>query len=238
MNLSVCVAAVLLAGLALPIKAQESTLPRGTVQSGALTPTPSPDRGVQPGDQVVLDFYTAAGVVLHEVSGERIVDKNGHLFLPYIGNVFIRDMTAVQIRELLVSRYESYYQAPVIDVQIKFRVNITGAVRRPGNYLVEPTASMVDVVSLAGGLGTRVSEGVTGGAGDASKVHLYRHGETSVFDLRAEEAEDGALGMPVISGDWIWVPAQPSSVWRQNMGLIGSALGIFASSIVIYSSLN
>lgn len=196
------------------------------------------DRGVKPGDQVVLDFYTAAGVVLHEVSGERLVDAQGDLFLPYIGNVHVLDRTAEEIRNMLVKRYESYYQAPVIDVQIKFRVNITGAVRAPGNYLVEPTTTVVDVVSLAGGLGTSVSSGVPGGAADASRIHLFRDGDTSVIDLRAGSADPQILGMPVISGDWIWVPAEPLSAWRENVGLIGGVLSIAASVVWIATVVN
>ena len=196
------------------------------------------ERGVQPGDQVELEFYTAAGVVLHEVSGERIVDEHGELFLPYIGDVFVLDKTADEIRDLLVERYRSYYQSPVIDVQIKFRVNITGAVRRPGNYLVVPTTTIVDVVSLAGGLGTSVSQGVTGGAADASRIHLFRDGSTSVLDLQADDSNAERLGMPVISGDWIWVPAEPMSVWRENIGLIGGVLGIAASVVYISTVVN
>ena len=198
----------------------------------------TPDLGVQPGDQVLLDFYTAAGVVLDEVSGERIVDKNGELFLPYIGNVFVRDKTADQIRDILVERYVEYYQSPVIDVQIKFRVNITGAVRTPGNYLVEPTTTIVDVVSLAGGLGTSVSLSLPSGAADASRIHLFRNGSTTVLDLRAEEADPEVLGTPVVSGDWIWVPAEAMSVWRENLGVIGSVLGIAASIVWIASVTN
>jgi protein involved in polysaccharide export with SLBB domain len=193
----------------------------------------SADRGVQPGDQVVLDFYTAAGVVLREVSGERLVDEDGQLFLPYIGDVHVHDKTAEEIRDILVERYEEYYQSPVIDVQIKFRVNITGAVRNPGNYLVEPTTTIVDVVSLAGGLGTSVSAGVVGGAADASRIHLVREGQTSVLDLRAEAADERLLGMPVISGDWLWVPAEPMSVWRENLHIIGGVLSIAASLVWI-----
>ena len=196
-----------------------------------MEPTSEVHRGVRPGDQVILDFYTAAGVVLNEVSGERIVDQNGELFLPYIGDVMVLDQSADEIRALLVDRYSAYYQSPVIDVQIKFRVNITGAVRSPGNYLVEPTTTIVDVVSMAGGLGTSVTLGLPGGAADASRVHLFRAGETSIMDLEAEDAYEHLLGMPVISGDWIWVPAEPKSIWRENISLIGGVLGIAVSTV-------
>lgn len=223
-----------LALLAFPGQAQG----QAPAESGGGGGAESARRGVRPGDQVVLDFYTAAGVVLHEVSGERLVDESGELFLPYIGDVYVLDRTADEIRDMLVERYESYYQAPVIDVQIKFRVNITGAVRSPGNYLVEPTTTIVDVVSLAGGLGTSVSQGVPGGAADASRIHLFRDGDTSVIDLRAGKAEAGVLGMPVISGDWIWVPAEPLSAWRENVTLIGGVLSIAASLVWIAAVTN
>jgi len=194
--------------------------------------------GVRPGDQVVIEFYTAAGKQLPEVAGERIVDQSGEVFLPYVGPVSVEGMTAGEIRNTLLTRFGNYYEAPVIDVQVRFRVNVTGAVRTPGNYLVDPTTTIVDVVSKAGGLGTSVSSGIAGGAPDAERVHLFRNGRTSILDLRAEEANPELLGMHVSSGDWIWVPAKSISVWRENLSLIGGVLSIAASVVWIANVVN
>lgn len=194
--------------------------------------------GVRPGDQVIIEFYTAAGKSIPEVAGERIVDQSGELFLPYVGPVLVEGLTAGEIRTTLRNRYESFYEDPVIDVQTKFRVNVTGAVREPGNYLVEPTTTIVDVVSLAGGLGTSVSAGVSGGAPDAARVHLFRDGGSSVLDLRAEHADPALMNMRVTSGDWIWVPAQSISIWRENLSLIGGVLSIAASVVWIANVVN
>ena len=55
--------------------------------------------GVQPGDQVNIAFYTSAGARLAEVSGERTVDPNGELFLPFLGTVHVVGMETADIPE-------------------------------------------------------------------------------------------------------------------------------------------
>ena len=58
-------------------------------------------RGLQPGDQLVIAFYTAAGAELQEVSGERTIDDNGEIFLPFLGTVSVLGIDVQAIRELL-----------------------------------------------------------------------------------------------------------------------------------------
>ena len=72
--------------------------------------------GVQPGDQVTIAFYTAAGRRLVEVSGVRTVDPNGELFLPFLGTLTEAGMGSADIRRLLEERYGTLYSNPVVEV--------------------------------------------------------------------------------------------------------------------------
>ncbi len=57
----------------------------GSIEPLGIRDLPSVTRtGVQPGDQVIIAAYSAAGARLIEVSGERTVDPNGELFLPLL----------------------------------------------------------------------------------------------------------------------------------------------------------
>ena len=83
---------------------------------------------------MTIAFYTAAGTKLVEVSGERTVDPNGELFLPFLGTVSVVGMESAHIRRLLEEHCGALYSNPVVEVVTLVNVNITGAVRSPGQY--------------------------------------------------------------------------------------------------------
>ncbi|MDX1568726.1 MAG: polysaccharide biosynthesis/export family protein [Longimicrobiales bacterium] len=184
---------------------------------------------VQPGDQLEIAMFTAAGERLPEVSGTRIVDRSGRIFLPYVGSVEVRGRNVGEIRETLSERYASFYSDPVIDVEAEIRVNVTGAVRQPGNYFVSPTSTIVDALATAGGSSPEVDIGGYGGAADLSRVRLVRTGETRMLDLRPEMADPEILQLLVQSGDWIHVPPQPTSQWRSDLQLLSGIFSVAGS---------
>lgn len=195
-------------------------------------PVPSEEAGgtVEPGDRVQISMFSAAGDPLEQVSGTRRVDREGRLFLPFVGLVQVRGLGASEIRELLERRYADFYSNPVIDVETEIRVNVTGAVRQPGNYFVPPTSTIVDALATAGGTASEVEFTGLGGAADPSRVRLVRRGQPPrILDLRAEMADSTVLNMPVRSGDWLHVPPQSRSRWRSNLQLVSSFLSVVGS---------
>ena len=194
--------------------------------------------GVQPGDQVTIAFYTAAGTELDEVSGERTVDPNGELFLPFLGTVALRGLGSSEIRTLLADRYSALYSNPVVEVVSKVHVNITGAVRTPGQFFVSPSATLVDALALAGGITSDVDVSLQGGASDPSRVRLVRDGVGTVIDLRPLGISMEVVGLQVRSGDWLYVPRAQRSQVREDITFWGSAfsaLFTLASLIVLIS---
>ena len=57
--------------------------------------------GVRPGDQIATTLYTAGGEALAAVQGERLVDRDGNVFFPYVGTVQVEGLNAEEIRVLL-----------------------------------------------------------------------------------------------------------------------------------------
>ena len=189
---------------------------------------------VQPGDRVEISMFTAAGEELNEVSGTRTVDREGRLFLPYVGRVEVQGLTASEIRELLVERYADFYSSPVVDVETEIRVNVTGAVRQPGNYFLVPTSTIVDALSTAGGTQSEVEFSGLGVAADPSRIRLVRRGgERRILDLRPEAVDSALLNLPIRSGDWLHVPPRSESRWRSNLQLAGSALSVVGSIVAL-----
>ena len=163
------------------------------------------DSGVRPGDQLVTEFYTASGDEIVSVGGTRLVDRDGNVFFPYAGTVRVDGLDAQQIRSLLIQRFQPFYNDPVISVNVLLRVNITGMVNVGGHYFLDPTTTILDALSAAGGYMAEVAI-ATNAAADASGVRLVRDGRVIVLDLRPESTDQTVLEMSIQSGDWIHVP--------------------------------
>ena len=221
-----------------------SLLPGACASSGSISPPgdrvidlPSvARRGVQPGDRVIIAFYTAAGTRLVEVSGERTVDPNGELFLPFLGTVSVIGLESGVIRELLEKRYGALYSDPVIEVVTTVNVYITGAVRNPGRYFVPPSATLIEALARAGGVTSEVDVALQGGASDPSQIRLVRDGVGTVIDMRPLAIHPEIASLQVQSGDWLYVPRAQRSQLKEDITFWGSAFGALftlASLIVL-----
>jgi protein involved in polysaccharide export with SLBB domain len=184
--------------------------------------------GVKPGDEITTDFYTAGGDALTALQGQRLVDRDGNVFLAYVGTVHVEGLDAEQIRELLVQKFEPFYNDPVITVNVRLKVNVTGVVGVPGHYLLDPTSTIVDALATAGGAAGEVTTGANI-AGNPSAVLLVRDGETMTLDLRPESVDRGAIDMRIQSGDWIHVPPLGRSRLRDEFQFWGGVLSLFTS---------
>jgi polysaccharide export outer membrane protein len=191
--------------------------------------------GVQSGDQVTIAVYTAAGTKLEEVSGERTVDPNGELFLPFLGTVPVVGMGSAGIRRLLEERYGTLYSDPVVEVVTMVNVNITGAVRTPGQFFVPPSATLVDALARAGGATSEVDVGLAGGAADPSQVRLVRDGVSMVLDLRPLDVNPETISLQIQSGDWLFVPRAQRSALREQVVFWGSVFTTLftAASLIV-----
>ena len=206
----------------------------GLVAATGLTAQTQPQGGygLRPGDQVETTFYTAGGDALGSVGGNRIVDRDGDVFYPFIGTTKVEGLDAIGIRELLAQKFQPFYKDPVITVNVKLRVNITGIVGSPGHYLLEPTATIVDAVAQAGGTGLDFQTNAAGAA-QLEKVRLIRDGQTIILNLRPEDADPKPMEMRVQSGDWIYVPPQPRSRIRDDISFFGTLLGAVTSVVAV-----
>tara|TARA_R110002012_G_scaffold60400_5_gene158164 strand:- start:5016 stop:5705 length:690 start_codon:yes stop_codon:yes gene_type:complete len=64
-----------------------------------------------------------------------LVDKNGEIDFPVIGNVKIEGLSPSETRELLREKLKDYLKDPIINIRIRnFTVTVLGSVNRPGTY--------------------------------------------------------------------------------------------------------
>lgn len=186
--------------------------------------------GVRTGDEIETTFYTAGGAALASMEGTRLVDREGNLFLPLVGTVQVGGMDAARIRTELGERFASFYQEPVITVNVRLKVNVTGIVGQAGRYLLDPTATLIDALSEAGGAGLEFTIS-TNAAADLEHVQLIRDGQTTLLDLRPESVTPATLALRVQSGDWIHVPPKVRNRLRDDVTFWGGVLSLVTSAV-------
>jgi len=214
-------------------------LPLAVMMSVALSAVGAPrlhaqERGqysLRPGDKITTEIFTAAGARVQEVAGERIVDRNGQIFLPYVGSVRVEGLDQVGLRELLYREYGRFYPDPVVNVKVQLRVNVTGSVRSPGQFFLDPTATLIDAVTAAGGMFSEVVVSSLQIPADQARVRLIRDGKTTILNFRPDDITPEVIAMRIRSGDWIHVPPRRRSHVRDEITFWGSVIS-FASSAV------
>lgn len=186
--------------------------------------------GIRPGDRLTTQLFTAAGEEVEVVGGERIVDRNGEVFLPFVGSLRVQGLDETGLRALLAAEYASFYADPVVDVEVELRINVTGAVSDPGLYFLDPTATIPDAVATAGGVTPEFAVIGAQIPSDPSRVQLIRDGQVRIVNLQPSAADPETLNLRIQSGDWINVPFQERSSLRTEIQFWGSVVSLVAST--------
>lgn len=171
----------------------------------------APANTLQPGDIVRLRIWREG-----DLSGDFPVDQNGMVTFPKLGPLRVSDETTSSLKAKLVIAYQQVLRNPSIEVTHLRRVSISGAVRTPGLYPVDPTVTIADAVALAGGA---TPDGVHG------RVELIRNGTR--IGVKLDDTAQIA-DLPLRSGDQLFVPERN---W------IARNPGVFAASISAVVSL-
>src|SRR2546423_13385564 len=148
------VLAGLLALASNPALAQtSSSLPTTTVAVSDL---------LAPGDVVRLRIWREP-----DLSGDFSVDENGVATFPKIGPLKVSQESPASLKDKLLNEYAVYLRNPSVEVTMLRRINVLGAVQKPGLYPVDATMTIADALAAAGGATSM---------GDQHRVELFRGG--------------------------------------------------------------
>ena len=83
-----------------------------------------------------------------------LVDKNGNIDFPVLGNIHVAGLTIVEFRDSLKKRLDQYLQSPTVNVRIaNFKVTVLGEVGRPSTFSIpSERISVIDAIGMAGDL--------------------------------------------------------------------------------------
>jgi len=183
-----------------------------------------PDSGSQPAASSYLlgaEDQIALRVVDAEDLSEKPVriDAEGYIRLPMIGKVHAGGLTVEELATELVEKLKPFIRKPDVSVRIvEYRsqpVSVIGCVKSPGVHQLQGRRSLIEVLSLAGGLGNdsgytikitrEVQRGIlplAGAVGDTTGRFMI--GEVNIKSLVA--ARNPELNILIMPYDVISVP--------------------------------
>jgi polysaccharide export outer membrane protein len=90
--------------------------------------------------------------VTQAVVAGYLVDKDGFVHLPYIGDVMVKGLTSTQVKELVTQKISVYFKDPVVNVRFtNFKITVLGEVRNPTTFLMpNENPTIFDALGLAG----------------------------------------------------------------------------------------
>lgn len=153
------------------------------------------------------------------MSGDFQVAANGMVVLPRLGELDATSLPADSLRQVLTERYRVYLNNPSIEVLVLRRVSVTGAVRNPGVYPLDPTLTISDAIALAGG---------PAADGKRDRVEVRRGGKVIVANLHNDAL---VADSPIQSGDQLYVPTKAwlsTNTWLISGGITLTAVVLSA----------
>ena len=113
---------------------------------------------IAPGDVLEIMVYGEEGLKNQEL----VVRPDGMVSFPLIGDVVAGDMTTAQVKEEVEQRVREYIPEAVASVGVRqlgsLQYYVVGKVTKPGMYNVSKPITVLQALSLAGGMTTFADE--------------------------------------------------------------------------------
>lgn len=160
------------------------------------------DYRLGPGDLLRVSVFGSP-----ELSGEVRVSESGNITYPLIGSLPVAGKSPAQVEAALVSAFADggYLRQPQVSVLVmeyrSQKVSVMGHVSKPGQYSLQSSSRVLDVLAEAGGP-------VNEEAADVATL-MRKDGSRATIDLVALFSGDAAQNHPVGGGDTLYVPRAP-----------------------------
>jgi polysaccharide biosynthesis/export protein len=81
-----------------------------------------------------------------------LVEADGKIKIPYLGQVQAEGLTRLQLEKVLTDKFKDYTKNPVVNVRfLNYNFSVLGEVIRPGRYnMVTERTTILEAISLAG----------------------------------------------------------------------------------------
>jgi polysaccharide biosynthesis/export protein len=98
------------------------------------------------------NYYNDAGIYLNSY----VVSDSGYIDFPFVGKVFLQELTLEQAKDLIQSIVDDYLRGTTVIVRLGiFKITMLGEVNRPGEFTIyQNKLNIFDAISYAGDLTT------------------------------------------------------------------------------------
>lgn len=153
---------------------------------------PAPANSLLPGDVVRVAIWQE-----EDLSGDYVVDEDGSVVLPLLGRRQVVGIEPDRLREELTEEFSEYLVNVAVNVTLLRRVVVLGEVRVPGQYTIDATQSLADLIARA--------QGITPD-GNANDIQLLRDGQRYRANLGAASLGDAGIrsGDQIVVGKRSW----------------------------------
>jgi polysaccharide biosynthesis/export protein len=143
-----------------PTTTPAATVP-GATPTGTAVPAPvMAAPGVTMPPQYTIGADDVLSVIFwrdKELTSDVTVRPDGKISLPLLNDVHASGLTPAQLKDRIVDESKKYVEDPNVTVVVKQilsrKVFITGEVRKPGPYSLTAPTTVLQMLSIAGGLG-------------------------------------------------------------------------------------
>lgn len=151
---------LMLAATAVWGQQESAPAPAAAAQSPVIHPAAA--QGLSPDELSTYVLGQGDLLVVHVLDMEEMpkdpfqIDMRGNLNLPMTGRIYAKGMTVEQLEEAIAERLKAYIKNPDVSVTIQEvrsqPVSVLGSVRTPGVFQLQGQKSLLEALSLAGGL--------------------------------------------------------------------------------------
>ncbi|MEQ9400246.1 MAG: polysaccharide biosynthesis/export family protein [Longimicrobiales bacterium] len=191
----------------------------GLLAGGASAQTASSEDAVVTASLLPGDVIRVAIWREEDLSGEYTVDEDGSVTLPLLGRRQVVGVDPETLRAQLTDEFGDFLVNVAVNVTLLRRVVVLGEVRVPGQYTLDATQSVADLIARA--------QGITPD-GNANDIRLIRDGQSYRADLSGSESIQEA---GIRSGDQIVVGKR--SWWARNFPSLVGAASLVANVITV-----
>ncbi|KQT33873.1 sugar transporter [Chryseobacterium sp. Leaf405] len=111
-----------------------------------------------------------AGINQYVQPSEYLVNEEGNIYFPVLGNIYCKGMSKIQLKQELETRLKRYLTDPMVSINLKnFNISVLGEVKNPGQK--ESLSQKINIFQALGLAGDMTD------FGDRTHVKLIRTGD-------------------------------------------------------------
>ena len=161
-----------------------------------------------------------------------IIDKNGEIDFPVVGNIKIVGLTAAETKQLLKENLQPYLKDPIINIRLRnFTITVLGQVNRPGTYQVNgEQITVLEAIGLAGDIDIK---------GKRKNVLVIRDFNGTKVYTRIDLTSKDVLNSPVYyltQNDVVYIEPNKSAITESSLDS-RTSIAISIASLVITSTI-